>query len=103
MTRIMKGGSCIAAALLLIADAVTIRSALGQQPVQTPMESWDGGSAYALLVIKSAVATSLKLVLRATGRMGTAPTRNTPSLRAKQQATSITNSVLSSEEIGSRT
>jgi len=49
MTRIMKGGSCIAVALLLIADAVAIRSARGQQPEQTPMESWDGQSAYALV------------------------------------------------------
>ena len=48
MTRIMKLSSCIAVALLLIADAVT-RSALGQQPEQTPMEGWDGRSAYALV------------------------------------------------------
>jgi cytochrome c553 len=48
MTRITKRSSCIAVALLLIADAVTIGSALGQQPEQTPMEGWDGRSAYAL-------------------------------------------------------
>jgi mono/diheme cytochrome c family protein len=49
MTRITKRSSCIAVAVLLIADALTIGSALGQQPEQTPMEGSDGQSAYAFL------------------------------------------------------
>ena len=98
----MKWSSGIAAAVLLIAYAAAIDLALGQQTEQTPMEGLDGRSAYALIGDKERGRHLAEFVLRATARMGTAPIRNTPSLLAKQQITSITSSVHSSEGIGSR-